>query len=200
MKSLSRRFLISVGIMSLIVTILGALGAFVVFQRELSNRQILFLADYVRERSSNVERRFSNLTALHRAAGEELERRMDRLSSAEVDRLADVYFPLRADGTRRSRNAYFDGTMRDGDYIYGMGALIGRAEAMTPQEKKAMVAAFELVANFGQAARKDYDNFYFFSPPQTRLVLFGPDRPWRLRWCARCSGSAGCHPRSSSRG
>jgi len=180
MKSLSRRFLISVGITSLIVTIFGALGAFVVFQRELSNRQISFLADYVAERSSNVERRFSNLTALHRAASEELGRRMDRLSSAEVDRLADVYFPLRPDGTRRSRDAYFDGTMQDGEYIYGMGSLIGRAEAMTPQEKKALVAAFELVANFGQAARKDYDNFYFFSPPQTRLVLFGPDRPDRL--------------------
>jgi signal transduction histidine kinase/ActR/RegA family two-component response regulator len=180
MKSLSRRFLVSVGIMSLVVTIFGALGAFVVFQRELSNRQIGFLADYVRERTSNVERRFSNLTALHQAAGEELERRMDRLSDAEVDRLADRYMPLRPDGTRRSRDPYFDGAMQDGEYIYGMGALITRAEAMTPEEKRALVAAFELVANFGQAARKDYDNFYFFTPPQTRLVLFGPDRPDKL--------------------
>ncbi len=180
MKSLSRRFLVSVGIMSLVVTIFGALGAFVVFQRELSNRQIAFLSDYVRERTSNVERRFSNLTALHQAAGEELERRMDRLSDAEVDRLADRYMPLRPDGTRRSRDSYFDGAMQSGDYIYGMGALLTRAEAMTPDEKRALVAAFELVANFGQAARKDYDNFYFFTPPQTRLVLFGPDRPDKL--------------------
>jgi signal transduction histidine kinase/CheY-like chemotaxis protein len=180
MKSLSRRFLISVGIMSLIVTIFGALGAFVVFQRELSNRQIAYLADYVRERTSNVERRFSNLTALHKAASEELERRMNRLSDAEVDRLADRYMPLLPDGTRRSRDRYFDGAMQDGQYIYGMGALIGRAEAMTPDEKRSLVAAFELVANFGQAARKDYDNFYFFVPPQTRLVLFGPERPDKL--------------------
>ena len=180
MRSLSRRFLIGVGIMSLAVTIFSTLGAFVVFQRELSQRQVAYLQDYVRERSSNVERRFSNLTALHKAAAEELERRMNRLSSAEVDRLADVYFPMKADGTRRSRDAYFDGTMKDGQYIYGMGALIGRAGEMSPEEKKAMVAAFELVSNFGQAARKDYDNFYFFIPPQTRLVLYGPDRPDKL--------------------
>jgi len=180
MKSLSRRFLVSVGIMSLVVTIFSTLGAFVVFQRELSNRQIAYLEDYVRERSSNVERRFSNLTALHLAAGEELERRMDRLTDAEVDRLADTYFPLRPDGTRRSRDQYFDGTMQDGQYIYGMGVLVARAEALTREEKRALVASFELVANFGQAARKDYDNFYFFSPPQTRLVLFGPDRPDKL--------------------
>jgi len=91
MKSLSRRFLISVGVMSLIVTILGTLGAFLVFQRELSNRQIAFLQDYVRERASNVDRRFSNLTALHKAAGEELERRMNRLSDADVLRLAGAH-------------------------------------------------------------------------------------------------------------
>jgi signal transduction histidine kinase/CheY-like chemotaxis protein len=180
MKSLSRRFLVSVGIMSLVVTIFSTLGAFVVFQRELSNRQIGYLEDYVRERSSNVERRFSNLTALHEAAGEELERRMNRLTDAEVDRLADTYFPLRPDGTRRSRDQYFDGTMQEGQYIYGMGVLIGRAKELTRDEKRALVASFELVANFGQAARKDYDNFYFFVPPQTRLVLFGPDRPDRL--------------------
>ena len=180
MKSLSRRFLVSVAVMSLIVTIFGTLGAFVVFQRELSNRQITFLQDYVRERSNNVDRRFSNLTALHRAAGEELERRMNHLSPAEVDRLADDYFPMRPDGTRRSRDEAFEGTMKDGTYTYGMAVLIGKADRLSPQDKRTLVAAYELVASFGQAQRKDYDNFYFFIPPETRLVIFGPDRPDKL--------------------
>src|SRR5688572_7612961 len=125
MKSLSRRFLISVGLMSLLVTVVATLGTFLVFQRELENRQIAYLEDYVRERASNVDRRFSNLTSLHKAAGEELERRMNRLSDAEVRRLADEYFPRRADGTRRSRDRYYDGDLQDGEYIYGMGAFIG---------------------------------------------------------------------------
>jgi signal transduction histidine kinase/ActR/RegA family two-component response regulator len=180
MKSLSRRFLQSVGVMSLIVTILASFGAFEVFKNELSERQIAYLGDYVRERSSNVDKRFTNLTALHRAAGEELERRMNRMSAAEVDRLADSFFPLQADGTRRSTPDWFDGTMKDGDYFYGMGAFVGRPESLTPLQKRALVASFELVADFGQAARKDYDNFYFFMPPQTRLVMYGPDRPDRL--------------------
>src|SRR5436305_14245744 len=77
MKSLSRRFLISVGLMSLAVTVLGALGAFVVFENELSARQVAYLSDYVRERAGNVDKRITNLTALHRAAAEELERRID---------------------------------------------------------------------------------------------------------------------------
>jgi signal transduction histidine kinase/ActR/RegA family two-component response regulator len=180
MKSVSRRFLISVAMMSLVVTITGALGLFVVIQRELSTRQIAFLADYVRERSSNVDRRFSNLTALHKAAGEELGRRMERLSPADVERLADQYFPKRPDGTRRSRDRYFDGVMDGGEYIYGMGAFIGQADEVPPDQLKALVASFELVGDFGQSARKEYDNLYFFTPPATRLVIYGPDREDKL--------------------
>ncbi|MFC3067690.1 ATP-binding protein [Phenylobacterium soli] len=166
--------------MSLIVTILGSVGAFVVFSRELSDRQITFLGDYVRERSSNVDSRFSKLTALHEAAAEELGRRMNRLSAADVDALAEDYFPLRPDGTRRSLDKWFDGAMNHGEYTYGMGALIAHADKLTPEQKKLLVASFELVSDFGQAARKDYDNFYFFQAPATRLVMYGPARPDRL--------------------
>ena len=180
MKSLSRRFLISVGLMSLIMTVLGTFGAFVVFERELSNRQIGYLTDYVRERSSNVDRQFSNLSTVHKAAGEELERRMNHLSDAEVAKLADDYFPLQADGTRRSRDKYFDGVVNQGDYTYGLGAYLGGAKQATPQEMRALVAAFRLVSDFGQAMRRDYDNFYFFTAQPTRLVMYGPDRPDHL--------------------
>jgi signal transduction histidine kinase/ActR/RegA family two-component response regulator len=180
MKSLSRRFLISVGLMSLIMTVLGTFGAFVVFERELSNRQIGYLTDYVRERSSNVDRQFSNLSSLHRAAGEELERRMNHLSDAEVAKLADSYFPLQADGTRRSRDKYFDGVVNDGDFTYGLGALLTSPNTASPDEMRALVASFRLVSDFGQAMRRDYDNFYFFTAQPTRLVMYGPDRPDHL--------------------
>jgi signal transduction histidine kinase/ActR/RegA family two-component response regulator len=179
MKSLSRRFLISVGLMSLVMTVLGTLGAFVVFERELSSRQIGYLTDYVRERSSNVDRRFSNLSTLHKAAEEELGRRIHHLDPERVMPLADAYFPLRADGTRRSLPKYFDGMSTGGGYVYGLGAFISRAEDTPPEQMRALVAAFGLVSDFGQAARREYDNFYFFTP-ETRLVMYGPDRPDRL--------------------
>ncbi|MFN3522883.1 MAG: ATP-binding protein [Phenylobacterium sp.] len=166
--------------MSLAVTVLASVGAFVVFQQELSKRQIAYLGEYVRERSRNVDRRFSNLSALHRRAAIELERRVAHLSDAEARALADQYFPMRSDGTRRSRPEYFDGRKEPGGgFTYGMGAFIGRAEQTPMHELKALVAAFPLVSSFGQAAWHDYDNFYFFTPA-TRLVMFGPDRPDRL--------------------
>ncbi len=181
MNSLSRRFLISVGLMSLVVTILGSIGAFVVFQRELTNRQITYLSDYVRERSSNIDRRFTNLTNLHKAAGVELERRMNHLSDADVNRLTDDYFPAKGDGTRRSRDELFEGHLTaSGRWIYGMGGFIGQADTASMADRRTLTAAFSVVSDFGQAARSEYDNFYFFQPDPTRLVMFGPDRPDRL--------------------
>ena len=179
MKSLSRRFLISVGLMSLGMTVAATLGAFVLFERELSNRQIGYLTDYVRERSDNVDRQFTNLSALHQAAGEELQRRMDQLTAADVKRLADLYMPLQADGTRRSRPEFFDGVEDQGDFTYGLGAFVGHAQATPPEEMKVLVAGFRLVSDLGQAGRRLYDNLYFFTPA-TRLVMFGPDRPDHL--------------------
>jgi hypothetical protein len=180
MKSLSRNFLIGVGAMSLAVTLLGSVGAFVVFEQELSKRQISFMADYVRERSQNVEKRFSNLNALQAAAALELERRADALTPAQADRLLNLYYPPQPDGTRRSRPEVFDGEEQaTGAYVYGMGAFISRGDQIAPVEKAALAAAFPIVSSFGQASHSAYDNFYFFTPA-TRLVVFGPDRPDRL--------------------
>jgi signal transduction histidine kinase/CheY-like chemotaxis protein len=180
MKSLSRNFLIGVGLMSLVLTLLGSIAAFVVFEQELSKRQIQFMADYVRERSQNVEKRFSNLQSLQTAAAHELERRVNLMPPAQVDRLMDRFYPLQADGTRRSRPEMFDGKLTDnGAYVYGIGAFISRGNDAPPLEKAALAAAFRVVSNFGQASRGAYDNFYFFTPG-TRLVMFGPDRPDRL--------------------
>ena len=180
MRSLSRNFLIGVGAMSLAVTVLGSIAAFVVFEQELSKRQVSFMADYVRERSQNVEKRFSNLNALQAAAALELERRVDRLPPSQFDGLLQTYYPSQPDGTRRSRPETFDGEMEtDGSLTYGMGAFLSRGNHIPEAEKAVLVAAFPIVSAFGQASHSTYDNFYFFTP-STRLVMFGPDRPDRL--------------------
>jgi signal transduction histidine kinase len=180
--SLSRNFLISIGIVALVTTALASVCAFAAFQHELADRQIAFLNDYVRERSRNIDRRFSNLNSLQSAAGLELERRTKGLPPAAVDQLIEKYYPLQADGTRRSRPQAFAGEREasSGEVTYGMGAFIGDAAHMTPREKAVFAAAYDVVADFGQASHGQYDNLYFFSPPKTRLVMFGPDRPDHL--------------------
>jgi len=180
MQSLSRRFLIGVGLTALIISALGSVGAFVVFQHELSDRQISYLGDYVRERSANVDRRFTDLALDQRTAAAELVRRMDRLSPEAVKPLLDANYPLQRDGTRRSRSQAFDGSQSTGgELIFGMGAFIGHAEQLSTLDQAAFAAAFDVVSDFGRVVGRSYDNFYFFTP-QNRLVMFAPDRPDRL--------------------
>ena len=171
--------------MSAVVTILGATAAFFVFQQDLTRRQIAFLGDYVRERSSNVERRFNKLSSLHAAAGLELATRYKHMGPAQAARLADEYFPRSPDGTGRSTNEYFNGhETASGRWVYGMGAFISRRDEMSPEERRVLTSAFSVVSDFGQAARIDYDNFYFFTP-KTRVVIFGPSRPDKLMFYRR---------------
>ncbi|MCE3290212.1 MAG: response regulator [Caulobacter sp.] len=178
--SISRRFLTSVGLLSIAVTLIAFGAAFVAFQQELERREIAYLRDYVTQRANQEERRFTDLAELHRDAGVAMKLRMDQLSAAETDRLFDAYFPLRADGTRRSRDAAFDGHAEpDGDYRYGVGAYIRDGQDVSMIEKKALVAAYQVAPSFGEAAVTRYDNFYFFTP-RTRLVMFAPKRPDRL--------------------
>ncbi|MGA0599446.1 ATP-binding protein [Caulobacter sp. KR2-114] len=179
-RSLSRRFLIGLAITSLAVTALASIGGFLVFERELERREIGFLGDYVRERSVNIDKRFSHLASHHQEAGQALARRVAMLDPATTERLLDLHYPLQADGTRRTRPADFDGRLgAEGHHTYGMGGFLRDAGTMSPDEKKVLAAAFGVVSEFGQSMHADYDNFYFFTP-KTRLVMFGPDRPDRL--------------------
>ncbi|MDQ0462651.1 signal transduction histidine kinase/ActR/RegA family two-component response regulator [Caulobacter ginsengisoli] len=178
--SLSRKFLISVGAMSIVVTAVAFVAAFIAFEKELEKREIAYLQDYVTERANQEERRFTDLADAHQAAAAALKTRIARLSDAKAAQLFDRYYPLQADGTRRSRDSAFDGESADsGDYTYGTGAFISNGRDVSLDEKKLLVAAYETVPHFGEALVSRYDNFYFYTPG-TRLVMFGPKRPDRL--------------------
>jgi len=178
--SISRRFLISVGLLSVALTLVAFGAAFLAFQQELERREIAYLSDYVAQRANQEERRFTDLAAAQRDAANALKTRMAHLTDAQTDRLFDEHFPLRADGTRRSRDAAFDGDPRPGgNYVYGVGAFVRDGANLSMIQKKALVAAYVVVPRFGEALVASYDNFYFFTP-DTRLVMFAPKRPDRL--------------------
>ena len=180
MTSLSRKFLISVGVSSLLVTVLAIVVAFVAFQKELERREIAYLRDYVAERADQEERHFTDLASLHVTAANALRERMKHMTDADANRLFDQDFPLQADGTRRSRDNAFSGRRDpDGDYLYGVGAFIHDGRNVPVVEKKLLVSAFHVVHHFGEAVVGAYDNFYFYTPG-TRLVMFGPNRPDKL--------------------
>ncbi len=180
MTSLARKFLLGVGAMTVAVTALASVGAFLVFQQELEQREISHLKDYVAERTTTEDRRFTDLAGVHRAAAAALEQRMKGLTPAQASSLFDRYFPLQPDGTRRSRPDAFDGRMEEtGDYIHGVGAFLADGRHVSAQDKALWVAAYQVTPHAGEVLRSDYDNFYFFAP-NNRMVMFAPDRPDKL--------------------
>jgi len=179
-QSLARRFLISVGLMAVAVTLIGSIAAYLAFKHELEQRQITALGDYVFERTQREERQFSDLAAVHRAATEALKRRLAALSDADVARLMALNYPLKGDGTRRTAPDLFDGRVTvQGDTIYGVGGYLSHGDSMTADEQRVFVAALPVTSRFGEALKGFYDNFYFYTP-RTQMVMFAPDREDRL--------------------
>ncbi len=179
-SSLSRNFLLGVGLTSVVFTFSAAFTAFAVFERELAHRQIDFLSQYVQERTDNLDRSFTGLLALHHSAVTTLQRRERLLKPGESDALLKQTFPLHADGTRRSRPEDFTGHVSPGGrLIYGVGAFLSDGAHIPEAEVRALTSAYPIVSAFGQAAYGNYDNFYFFTP-HNRLIMFGPDRPDHL--------------------
>jgi len=179
-RSVSQRFLIGLGLTSLAFTLVTAVCAFAVFKRQLEDRQIQFLSQYVEVRTLHVGRRFSNLITLQRSAIDALAAQMDSTTPQAADAILKRETRLLPDGTRRSRDRDFTGyTDRAGGRIYGVAVFIPKAKTLSDQDKVVLASAFPIVSRFGQAAHGDYDNFYFVAP-YTKLVMFGPDRPDHL--------------------
>ena len=179
-SSLSRNFLIGIGVTSMVFTVAASLAAFAVFQSELARRQIAFLSEYAQERTDNLDRRFTNVLTLQRSAVDTLDRRQAMMKPAATDKLLDSLFPLHDDGTRRSLPSAYSGEVSPGGrLIYGMGAFIAHGASLSAADKLTLTSVYPVVSGFGQAAHGEYDNFYFFTP-QNRVIMFGPDRPDHL--------------------
>ena len=181
-KPLARKLLATVVVLSIAVTGLTTAATFAFVQRASMERQIRNVELYVKERTNTEDRLFSDLVKVHTDATQALMRRLDRLSGPEIDVGFDRLFPLKADGTRRSAPALFDGVTRsDGAYMYGMGAFIADGRQMTRRDKALFIASLQVVSVAGEAHHSRYDNFYMFTPTN-RMVMFGPDRDDRLAY------------------
>ena len=181
-KPLARKLLVIVVVLSIVVTGLASAATFAFVQRSSMERQVASLQIYVQERTAAEDRLFSDLVKVHGDATEALMRRIDRVKGPGLDARFDQLFPMKADGTRRSAPALFDGrSLGDGGYIYGMGAFIADGARVSDAEKAFLVATLQVAAMVGEAQHSRYDNFYMFTT-DNRMVMFGPDRDDRLSY------------------
>ena len=162
-------------------------AVFLVVREGYSKKQLDNLSTYMSERIQRESLIYDDMRELHNQARDSLVARLEGMQEQDPGDEFDFLFPLQADGTRRSRPPLFDGSyLEDGDYVYGMGAFIGNAGALTTDDKRKLLAAFHLVRAYGEVSLHRLHNFYFFTPaPDTRLIIFAPNRADRLLFYRR---------------
>lgn len=178
--SLARKLLMVTLALSTGFTIVAALVTFQVVSNELTTEKLNHLSDYAAERAYTENQLFEDAARLQNQASAALVRRMRALTQAEVDRSFEQAFPLQADGTRRSRPQDFEGSRSaTGEPVFGLGAFVARGEQVSADERRLLIAAWQVVGRFGEAQLGFNDNFYFYTPDD-RLLIFAPSRPDRL--------------------
>ena len=155
------------------------------FWHDLERAQLAQLQDYVTERGQLDAALFQRMETTQTRAIRALERRMETLDDATVDAQFDRLFPLQPDGTRRSRDALFEGYAdADGDIHYGVGAYLNPEQGWDLERKRRLVAAYHVVDRFGEALHGLLDNIYFFTD-DNELVISAASRPDRLAFYRR---------------
>lgn len=178
--SLARTVLIVTLALSAGFTAIASLVAFQIVRGGLTAEKLTHLGEYAAERARTESQLFEDAARLQVQAGTALRRRMGALTQAEVDQAFEQAFPLQADATRRSRPEDFEGGLSaTGEPVFGMGAFIARGAEVSAEERRLLVAAWQVIGRFGEAQLGFNDNFYFHTPDD-RLLVFAPSRPDRL--------------------
>ena len=167
---------------SLLVSGSGILVAALAFWTDLENQQLIQLENYVDERGRRNAAIFDTVERAQATAIERFERRLGALSDDEIEQRFNALFPLRPDGTRRSRDDMFDGYLDEqGNHHSGVGAYLNPSGDWTPLERRQLVSAYEVVDSTGQALNGLVDNFYYFTF-RNQLVISAADRDDQLRF------------------
>ncbi len=183
--SLAKKLLLGIFAVSLVAVGLSFAGAYQVFHSRFEAQKVSDLEMYARERTRTEQSLFTQLNAKYAGATREMIDRYESMEPEATWRELDRFFPLQADGTRRSIPELYDGISDGaGGRIFGMAAFIPDAASMTDDEAKVILAAARIVFASGPSGFETFDNFYFFTP-QNRLVMFGPAREDRLIYYRR---------------
>lgn len=150
------------------------------FWRDLEAAQLNQLEEYVAERGQLNAALFESIAAAQQNAVTALDTRLHLNGDDWIDAEFERLFPARPDGTRRSPDALFEGyTDADGEWHYGVGALLNPDDGWAAEDRRLMVTAYQVIDRFGEALQSELRNIYFYSP-RNELVIFAPEREDRL--------------------
>ncbi|HZZ67018.1 MAG TPA: hypothetical protein VFE18_02495, partial [Phenylobacterium sp.] len=177
--SLSQKLLGGLLAISLAFTATGTVAAYVMFRDRAEQMRVSDLSLYVKQRTKSEQAMFEQVRGKHQSATQALTERYDSLDAKQAIRDFDRFFPLQADGTRRSIPALATGFTSGGDRFYGLTAFMGNGAAVSDEDKRLIMAATYVIRSSGEADRAIFNNVYFVTP-SNRILMFAPDLPEKI--------------------
>ena len=126
-----------------------------------------------------LEQRFERIAMIQKRAGVLFAAERAGLDDATVQREFDELYPRRADGTRRSTDAMFEGGNGPLGLTRGMAAFIPGGIDQDAEAVRDIVAATRAIRALGEGSSFEIESLYFFTPANA-IVIYAPQRPDRL--------------------
>ncbi|WP_203291439.1 cache domain-containing protein [Maricaulis parjimensis] len=171
-------------IAGLVATVVACVS-YAVMDSALRTARAETLQSYIRVRADREQNLFDEARTYIEAAEQSFLRRLEQISPEQAEAEFNRFFPEFGDGTRRSVDALFDGTLlASGDYVFGVGAFLADSETMTVEDQRRYLAAFHTVRAVGEAHLGTFSSLYYFTPDR-RVLMFAPQREDRLMFYRR---------------
>lgn len=162
--------------------VLVGVGVFLDAREEIVRAELLKLDRYNEGVVRREEQRFKRIREAHALATRRFEAEWRTLPAGRAAELVDSFFPRAGDGTRRSRDALFDGGRTPLGYMRGVGAFVGGS--VEAERARVLIAAAAAVQTVGEGINPQLKSLYYFND-DSQLVMFAPDRPDKLDFYRR---------------
>ena len=181
MRSLASRAALGLSLVIGLLFLIATLAIFLQVRAYSVTNSLTDLTAHAANVVNDLESRFARIAYVEKRARDLMIERLDSPYPTELAAF-DATFPLFGDGTRRSRPGLFDGeTLPDGMMVRGIGAIFTQADAITPEQQRALMTAYDTIRLLGEGALPELKSLYFYTP-QNSLIMFAPGRPDRLKF------------------
>ena len=179
LQSRLSRFLIILSVLA--VTAIGLAAVWAVTE-DVRNGETRSLNAYIDERGQREDQHFNRVAEIQEAASASFWTYYNNLSDEDVASGLATFFPVQADGTRRSIDPLYDGVYLDGiGGVRGIGAYFSVHHDWTDERKKTLFAAFLTIARHSAALSEELESLWFFTDTDD-LIIFAPTRTDNLEF------------------
>lgn len=130
------------------------------------------LSRYVEQRRVRESAVFDLASSNIRTFSDAYLREINQMDPQGAEQRFSSLFETRADGTIRLTENVFR--------TYGVTGFIGRYVDVDRDLKRRLVAAFDLITQFGPAWKSQFANLYVVTP-EGAVIMYWPDQPWALK-------------------